>query len=187
MGGGMGSSRGFDLAIALALGILGAPLFLLAALALRLEGRGPILHRSPRLGRDGRPFGLLRFRTMAEGRLTPVGRVLRECSLDDLPNLLNVLRGEMAIVGPRPTEPERVDLADPAWREVLAVRPGLVSHAIVTKARAYNAASPAEKLSLERDYVRRRSPGGDARLLAAALRALVASRGNIKARGRPKG
>jgi sugar transferase EpsL len=185
--------RSIDLVGALLLLILASPLLAVIAVALRLEGYGPVLYRSPRVGRGGRPFSLLRFRTMldtaeprsVEQRLTPVGRLIRNISLDDLPNLVNVLRGEMSLVGPRPMEPERVDLSDPAWQRILSVRPGLVSFAILQLARRYNASDTAAKNALELRYVQQRSLSGDLALFRRALRALVASRGNIKARGVP--
>jgi lipopolysaccharide/colanic/teichoic acid biosynthesis glycosyltransferase len=185
--------RSIDLVGAILLLILASPLLAVIAIALRLEGYGPVLYRSPRIGRDGRPFSMLRFRTMldtpaprsAEQRLTPAGRLIRNISLDDLPNLVNVLRGEMSLVGPRPMEPERVDLSDPTWQHILSVRPGLVSFAILQLARRYNASDAAAKKALELRYVQRRSLGHDLALFRRALRALVASRGNIKARGAP--
>lgn len=185
--------RLFDLTVAAVLLLGAAPLLAVVALALRWEGRGPVFHRSPRLGRRGRVFHLVRFRTMVDGpadrsveeRLTGVGRVIRNYSLDDLPNLLNVLRGELSLVGPRPTEPGAVDLHDPAWQCILTVRPGLVSYAVLRLARRYNGSSMAERQRLELLYVHRQSLAFDLLILRAALRAVVASRGNIKARGRP--
>jgi lipopolysaccharide/colanic/teichoic acid biosynthesis glycosyltransferase len=182
-----------DLVGALLLLVLASPLLAVIAVALRLEDYGPILYRSPRVGRGGQPFSLLRFRTMldtpeprgVEQRLTPVGRLIRNISLDDLPNLINVLRGEMSLVGPRPMEPEHVDLSDPAWQRILSVRPGMVSFAILQLARRYNASDAAAKNALELRYVQQRSLGYDLALFRRALRALVASRGNIKARGAP--
>jgi lipopolysaccharide/colanic/teichoic acid biosynthesis glycosyltransferase len=137
---------------------------------------------------------MLRFRTVdlavaaelpLEQRLSRAGRWIRDVSLDDLPNLFNVLAGDMSLVGPRPTEPERVDLEDPTWQRVLSVRPGMVSYAILRLGREYNA-SPADlKLQLEQDYVDRQSVAYDLRLVRVALGALVRSRGNVKARGLP--
>jgi lipopolysaccharide/colanic/teichoic acid biosynthesis glycosyltransferase len=171
--------------------IVTAPLFATVALAQRLEGV-PVLWRSPRVGRGGQPFDLLSFRTMrdlptdnVDARLTRTGRVLRNYSLDHLPTLINVVRGDMAFVGPRPTETDRVDLDDPRWRRLLTVRPGLVSSAIVCLASTYPAASAERRLAYEVAYVDSASVTGDLRLLGQALLSLVRSRGNIKARGRP--
>jgi lipopolysaccharide/colanic/teichoic acid biosynthesis glycosyltransferase len=165
------------------------------AVALRVEGRGPVLFRSPRRGKGGRLFWLLGFRTMVDAaaapalspkaRQTRVGRLIRNYSLDHLPMAINVLRGEMSVVGPRPMEPARVDLADPTWQRILSVRPGAMSCAILRLARHYNQTPVVEKQRLELEYVARQSLWFDLRLLAAAVRAQIASRGNIKARGKP--
>ena len=101
--------------------------------------------------------------------------------------LVNVVRGEMSLVGPRPTELDRVDLKDPRWQRVLSVRPGIVSYAVLCLASAYNHTSADERLELEAAYVNRAGVGFDLGLLARAAIALVRSHGNIKARGRLKG
>ena len=118
-------TRPLDLALALVLLVVTAPLLGLAALAIKLESRGPVFYRQRRVGKDGRPFELMKLRTMVPGaeamgagiyvlegdaRITRVGRLLRRFSLDELPNLINVLRGQMRIVGPRATLPAQVDL-----------------------------------------------------------------------------
>jgi lipopolysaccharide/colanic/teichoic acid biosynthesis glycosyltransferase len=161
-----------------------APVLAVVALAQRVEGVA-VLWRSPRVGRGGRRFDLLSFRTMRDGGgLSRTGRVLRDVSLDHLPTLVNVLRGDMSLVGPRPTEPDRVDLADECWQRALSVRPGLVSYAIVRLARPYNTAPARERLALEVAYVERAALGFDLRLVGRAVVSAVRSRGNIKARGR---
>ena len=165
-----------------------APVLAAVAIALLAGGVRPVLWRSSRLGRDGRPFPLLMFRTMqGDGsrttpRLTPVGGIVRAVSLDHLPMLINVIRGHLSLVGPRPTEPERVDLADPRWRQVLTVRPGLVSYAILSLGPRSNAAAAATRLNLEVAYVERAGALFDARLLGRAAVRYLASRGNVKAR-----
>lgn len=123
---------------AAALGLLlASPVLLLAAALIKLSSRGPVLFRQERIGRGGRPFTLLKLRSMllaGEGprvtaagdrRITAVGRLLRKTKLDELPELWNVLRGEMALVGPRPEVPDYVDPEDPLWQPVLTARPGL--------------------------------------------------------------
>jgi lipopolysaccharide/colanic/teichoic acid biosynthesis glycosyltransferase len=125
-------------AVVAAVGLLvSLPLLAVAAVVVRSTSRGPVLFRQRRMGRGGRPFVLLKLRTMrhlAEGaavtvagdaRVTPVGRWLRWAKVDELPELWNVLRGDMALVGPRPEVPELVDTDDSQWRAVLAVRPGI--------------------------------------------------------------
>ncbi|GIJ75354.1 hypothetical protein Voc01_102710 [Virgisporangium ochraceum] len=178
-----------DRVVGAALLVLTAPATVSAAIALRIQGAGPVLRRSPRLGRDGVPFDLYQFRTMRDGdggpHLTAVGGFLRRFSLDHLPMLVNVVRGDLALVGPRPTEPDRVDLADPRWRTVLSVRPGLVSYAILVLRGRYNAASAHTRLALEVRYTRMAGVGVDLRLLGRAAAAIVTSRGNVKA-GTPR-
>lgn len=114
-----------------------SPLLLLAAAAVAFSSPGPVLFRQERIGRDGRPFTLLKLRTMREGaaglqltaagdpRITPVGRWLRRFKLDEMPQLWNVMRGDMSLVGPRPEVPRFVNPSDPLWSQVLSVRPGL--------------------------------------------------------------
>ena len=112
------------------------PLFVLIAVAVRLSSTGPVFFRQQRVGRHGRPFELIKFRTMTVGsgarvtaagdqRVTRVGRALRASKLDELPELLNILRGDMSFVGPRPEVPALADLEDARWRFVLQARPGL--------------------------------------------------------------
>ena len=117
--------------------VIASPLFLLAALAVMLEDRLPIVFRQARIGRHGKPFQLLKFRSMCtnvpgaritagkDPRLTRVGKLLRRYKIDELPQLWNVLKGEMSLVGPRPEVPAFVDTGDPAWQVVLQVRPGI--------------------------------------------------------------
>ncbi len=186
--------RACDLLLA-GLGLLiSGPIMAVVALALKIEGRGHVFYRSARYGKDGRVFELLRFRTMIETphgvspeeRLTPVGRIIRNISLDDLPSVLHVLRGDLSIVGPRPMEVGRIEPTEATWRRILSVRPGYVSYAILMLGSRYNASSLAEKQRLELDYVSRQSLAFDLHVLAATLRALMSSRGNIKARGKPR-
>ena len=117
--------------------IVTAPLMLISAAAVAVSSPGPVLFRQRRVGRGGRPFTLYKFRTMYVGRegaqvtaggdarVTRVGRWLRRTKLDELPELWNVLRGDMSLVGPRPEVPKYVDLANPSWRHVLMARPGV--------------------------------------------------------------
>jgi lipopolysaccharide/colanic/teichoic acid biosynthesis glycosyltransferase len=112
------------------------PILAVAAIAIRLTSPGPALFRQERVGRFGRRFFLLKLRTMKAGdgpqvtasgdpRVTGIGRLLRKTKVDELPQLWNVVRGEMALVGPRPEVPAYVDLSDPAWNLVLETRPGI--------------------------------------------------------------
>lgn len=131
------SRRMASFVLSLAALIAVSPLLALCALLVRCSSPGAIFFRQKRVGRGGAVFTLYKFRTMfecAEGlpvtsaddwRITAVGRILRKTKLDELPELYNVLRGEMAFVGPRPEVVELVDLENPQWREVLSVRPGI--------------------------------------------------------------
>jgi lipopolysaccharide/colanic/teichoic acid biosynthesis glycosyltransferase len=135
--------RALDVVVAtFALGAL-APLLLVLALAVRLSSPGPILYRQVRIGQGGRPFRVIKFRTMVhvpgvdidpittadDPRITPMGRLLRRFKLDELPQLVNVLRGEMSLVGPRPDVPGYADRLDAGSRRVLDVRPGITGPA----------------------------------------------------------
>lgn len=135
--------RLFDLFAAIAGLLFLAPLLLLLAILVRLDSPGPILYRARRAGQHGEPFQLLKFRTMThqtgrpgpaitlagDQRVTRTGRFLRRYKLDELPQLFNILKGEMSLVGPRPEDPRYVALYTPAQRRVLAVRPGITSPA----------------------------------------------------------
>jgi lipopolysaccharide/colanic/teichoic acid biosynthesis glycosyltransferase len=140
-----GGKRLFDLAAAFVGLVLSSPLLLFCALLVRLTSRGPVLFRQTRVGYRGRLFTLIKFRTMVEGsetlgssvvvprdpRLTPVGFFLRRTKLDELPQFINVLRGEMSFVGPRPRVPAEVDQSDPREHILQGVRPGVTSYATI--------------------------------------------------------
>ena len=135
--------RTFDLASSFAALLVLAPLLGLIAFLIRVTSGPPILFRQERVGLDGRPFCILKFRTMSpevsgppitgrgDERITSFGRLLRRSKLDELPQLLNVLRGDMSVVGPRPELPRYVTLYTHARRRVLEVRPGLTDDATV--------------------------------------------------------
>jgi lipopolysaccharide/colanic/teichoic acid biosynthesis glycosyltransferase len=137
--------RIFDFVAALAGLVVVSPILLFSMLLVRLTSRGPVLFRQVRVGQSGRPFRVFKFRTMRVGsealgsavvvpgdpRVTLVGRLLRRTKLDELPQLLNVLRGEMSLVGPRPRVPGEVNLEQPEERALLTLRPGLTSYASI--------------------------------------------------------
>ena len=182
-----GLPRAADVGIA-ALGLaLTSPLLALAAIAIKLSSRGPVVYRQERVGRDGKVFELWKLRTMVAGsdpvgvgtavvsgdpRVTAPGRVLRRLALDELPNLVNVLRGEMAIVGPRATLPAQVELYTDRQRRRLELKPGITGWA-QTHGRA---GIPWEE-RIEQDvwYVEHRSLGLDLKIIA--LTPLVLFRG----------
>jgi lipopolysaccharide/colanic/teichoic acid biosynthesis glycosyltransferase len=184
-----GLPRPLDVALA-ALGLVaGAPVLAVAAVAIKLTSRGPVLYRQQRVGRDGHLFHVYKLRTMEVGadpvgvgtpvleddpRVTRAGRVLRRFSMDEIPNLVNVLRGEMAIVGPRPTLAAQVDLYTPRQLRRLEVKPGLTGWAQVNG----RAGIPwEERIELDVWYVDHRSPRLDLRILARTLRMLVTGHG----------
>jgi lipopolysaccharide/colanic/teichoic acid biosynthesis glycosyltransferase len=181
--------RFLDILIAaLALAFL-APLLLLAALAIKLDSRGPVLYRQRRVGKDGAEFEMLKLRTMVVGsdpvglgtvvtrddpRVTRVGRLLRRTSLDELPNLVNVLRGEMAIVGPRPTIPAQVADYTPRQHRRHDVRPGITGWAQV---RGRAGIPWEERIELDLSYVEHRSLALDLRILLRTAWLLVTGHG----------
>jgi lipopolysaccharide/colanic/teichoic acid biosynthesis glycosyltransferase len=139
-----GLPRAMDIAIAAIGLVLASPILLAAAAAIKLGSRGPVIYRQRRVGRDGEEFELLKLRTMHAGadpvgvgtavvegdpRITRAGRLLRRFSLDELPNLVNVIRGQMAIVGPRATLPAQVELYSPRQRRRLELKPGVTGWA----------------------------------------------------------
>jgi lipopolysaccharide/colanic/teichoic acid biosynthesis glycosyltransferase len=176
-------------AIAGAALVLTSPALLLAAIAIKLDSRGPVIYRSRRAGRGGTPFYLHKLRTMHPGydpvgvgtpvlpgdaRVTRVGRFLRRLSLDELPNLINVLRGELAVVGPRPTLEAQVGQYTPRQRRRLEVKPGLTGWAQVNG----RAGIPwEERIELDVWYVDNRSPWLDLRILGRTARLLLTGRG----------
>jgi lipopolysaccharide/colanic/teichoic acid biosynthesis glycosyltransferase len=182
-------SRALDAALAaLALAVT-APVLAVAAILIRIESRGPVVFRQRRVGLDGRPFDLWKLRTMVSGaeamgagiyvlegdpRITRAGRLLRRFSLDELPNLVNVLRGEMAMVGPRPTVQEQVDRYTDRQRRRLEVKPGITGWAQVHG----RASLPwPERIELDVWYVDNRSLLLDLRILLRTARLLVTGRG----------
>jgi lipopolysaccharide/colanic/teichoic acid biosynthesis glycosyltransferase len=184
--------RAIDVTFAAALLLLSAPLLAAAMLAIRLESDGPALYRQRRIGRDGRPFDVLKLRTMVDGaesigaglavdendsRITRVGELLRRTSLDELPNLLNVLRGEMSLIGPRPTVPVQVAQYTPRQRGRLAVKPGITGWAQVNG----RAALPwSERIELDLHYIEHRSLALDLRILWRTLAIVVGGEGLYK-------
>jgi lipopolysaccharide/colanic/teichoic acid biosynthesis glycosyltransferase len=183
-------NRVADAAIAGAALLAASPLLGIAALAVKLEDGGPVLYRQTRVGWKGCDFELLKLRTMVVGaetmgagfavnegdpRITRVGRLLRRLSLDELPQLWNVVRGDMSVIGPRPTLRYQVERYDQRQRRRLDVKPGITGWAQVNG----RAALPwADRIELDVWYVEHRSPWLDVRILAKTPFALF--RGTYK-------
>jgi lipopolysaccharide/colanic/teichoic acid biosynthesis glycosyltransferase len=179
----MRGKRMLDLAGAGLLLLLAAPLLAVAGAAVWLDGGRPVLFRQVRAGRHGRPFTLLKLRTLRQGphdpadpgrHATRVGRILRRWSLDELPQLWNVLRGEMSLVGPRPALPEQVARYDDAQRRRLAVRPGLTGWAQI---HGRNALSWPARIRLDVWYVEHRSLALDLQILLRTPGTILSGRG----------
>ena len=170
-------NRALDIVIAGSALVVTSPALAVAALAVKLSDGGPVLYRQARVGRDGADFELLKLRTMVVGaerqgagfavnrgdpRITPAGRVLRRLSLDELPQLWNVVRGEMSIIGPRPTLRYQVDQYDERQRRRLEVKPGITGWAQIHG----RASLPwPERIELDLWYVDHHSPKTDLLIL----------------------
>jgi len=183
------ASRALDLLVASLALAVSAPLLAVAAVAIKLESRGPVFYRQQRVGLRGAPFELWKLRTMVPGaetmgagiyvvegdpRITRTGRLLRRFSLDELPNLVNVLRGEMAVVGPRPTVQEQVDRYTDRQRRRLEVKPGITGWAQVN---GRTSLPWPERIELDVWYVEHRSLRLDLRILGRTARMLATGHG----------
>ena len=193
--------RAFDI-VASGLGLLVlSPVLLGVALLIKLSSRGPVLFRHERVGRNFRPFSMYKFRTMVpdaprlggpltagdDPRITTIGRVLRKTKLDELPQLFNVLRGEMSLVGPRPEVPCYVDMYRQEYQEILKARPGITDLAslkyrheeqilgqLPNPEEEYVRNILPEKIRLSKEYLQSSSFLYDLGLIAKTFRALLA-------------
>lgn len=172
--------RAFDVVAASVLLILAAPAMALVALLVRARLGSPVLFRQTRAGRGGARFQVLKFRSMRHGpgddadRLTPLGRLLRESALDELPQLVHVLRGEMSLIGPRPLLPEYAARYTPRQATRLSVRPGLCG---LAQSKGRNGVPWEERLEWDARYVERVTFAGDLRILWACARVLARGEG----------
>ncbi|MEA2154816.1 MAG: hypothetical protein QOE11_956 [Solirubrobacteraceae bacterium] len=184
--------RAVDVVVAAAALVVASPVLAIAMVAIRLESRGSPIYRQRRVGLHGREFDVLKLRTMVDGaerigagmavnmgdaRITRVGAILRRTSLDELPNLVNILRGDMAIVGPRPTLPAQVAQYSERERGRLAVRPGLTGWAQVNG----RASLPwPERIELDLWYIEHRSWRLDLEILWRSARMVLGGDGLYK-------
>ncbi len=196
-----GACRVLDLLATAVILIVLAPIMLLIGLVIRLDSPGPVLFRQHRVGRDRRPFLVAKFRTMqhdadhdvhrdymlaliqagtcapklaGDARITRVGRLLRRTSLDELPQLWNVLRGEMSLVGPRPPIPYEVDHYPPHWFVRFAVKPGVTG---LWQVSGRSLVSLEEMIELDAEYVRRQSLRLNLWILLRTVPAVLSARG----------
>jgi lipopolysaccharide/colanic/teichoic acid biosynthesis glycosyltransferase len=192
------SKRALDLVLGSMALLVAAPMLLAVAAAMRLTGdRGPFLYRATRVGEGGRLITVLKVRTMVEGsagsrvtlardpRVTPLGGLIRRFRIDELPQLVNVLRGELSLVGPRPEDPAYVDLSDPLHRRVFTARPGITGLAQLEfhdeaerlvgadADRRYREEILPAKLKLDAEYLERRSTLLDLRILLRTVRTIL--------------
>ena len=187
--------RTFDIIVAAIGLIVLSPLFVLVALLIKFDSRGPILFKQERIGKDFRPFSIYKFRTMRDGahvtssltigadpRITRVGKYLRASKVDELPQLLNILKGDMSLVGPRPEVPRYVELFRADYEHILKVRPGLTDLAslkysdeasVLGKSANpegdYVARLLPDKIRLAKEYVQRSSLLFDAKLIVETI------------------
>lgn len=184
------AQRVFDLVVAVIALAMSAPVMLVALVAIRLEGSGPLFYRQRRVGRYGRCFMLYKLRTMhadlcgdglkpeggCDPRITRVGRVLRRTSIDELPQLLNVLRGDMAIVGPRPEQPFLVRRYE-KWQHLRhLIKPGITGLWQITCRSTIPLHEP-EATRVDLEYIRTASLATDARIMIRTVGALLSARG----------
>jgi lipopolysaccharide/colanic/teichoic acid biosynthesis glycosyltransferase len=184
--------RAFDIVVGGAGSVLTAPFVALVALAIRLESRGSPIYRQARVGKDGRRFEIYKLRTMVHGaefkgaglainagddRITRVGAFARRYSLDELPNLWNVLRGEMSVIGPRPTLQSQVDDYTDHQRGRLKVKPGITGWAQVN---GRTSLPWSERIELDLWYVEHRSVAVDMKILARTVRMVFNGAGIYK-------
>ena len=181
--------RAFDVLVAAAALAVASPFLVVAIAAIRLESRGGAFYRQRRVGKDGREFDVLKLRTMVTGaehmgaglaisegdtRITRVGRLLRRTSLDEVPNLVNVLRGDMAVVGPRPTVPVQVDRYTDRQRGRLKVKPGITGWAQVN---GRTELPWDERIELDLWYIEHRSWRLDLQILWRTVRMVLGGEG----------
>jgi len=195
--------RIFDIVVALVGLVLFSPLLIAVSILIKLGSSGPIFYRAPRVGEDGRPFRMYKFRTMVAGadkigpaitvdndpRITRIGARLRRSRLDEIPQLINVLRGEMSMVGPRPEAPYYVDMYSPEQREVLMAKPGMTGPAQVAFRHEEELLSNPEmlddeymkiilppKLAMDLKYIEQQSLGLNLKILCQTAWVLLADR-----------
>lgn len=193
-----GLPRGLEIGLSIVGLFFTAPVLAVAAILIKLDSKGPILFKQKRVGRNGKNFTLLKLRTMRlntegalvtaahDSRITRIGKLLRRTKLDELPELWNIIRGEMCIVGPRPEVPELVDLDNHLWKEILTVNPGLTDPvtlrlrneeqllaAAADEERFYEEVLQPYKLRGYVDFLRGRTWRTDVKIIFGTIKAIV--------------
>ncbi len=192
--------RWFDVGFSILLLIAFSPLMLAAAVAIRVSSPGPVIYRHRRVGKQGRPIEILKFRTMVnhademlnlftqeqqqewernfkvvhDPRVTGIGRLLRAASLDELPQLINVIRGDLSLVGPRPIVPEELALYGKNGARLLSVTPGLTGY---WQVYARQGCTYSQRMKMELDYVENMNPGWDIRILLQTVPRVIRGKG----------
>jgi lipopolysaccharide/colanic/teichoic acid biosynthesis glycosyltransferase len=192
--------RAFDFVVSFLVILIALPLWLAVAIAIKLNSPGPIFYRGQRFGKDGRIFFIYKFRTMVlnapncgpgitrdnDPRITKVGRILRKFKIDEMPQLINVLKGEMSIMGPRPEDPKYVACYPKEYGQILKVRPGMASPAFIKYRHEEELLASAgddvekvylkkilpDKLCMDIEYVRNQSFISDLSIFASAALSL---------------
>ena len=193
--------RAFDLIVSSLVILIALPVWLAVAVATKLDSPGPVLYRPARIGKGGKPFTIYKFRTMVadapqkgpgitgldDPRVTRVGRFLRKLKIDEMPQLINVFKGDMSIVGPRPEDPRYVAHYTPEQRRVLSVRPGMASPTFIKYRHEEEVLATAgddveqvyltqilpDKLHMDLEYIQQQSFAYDLAILAQAALSLV--------------
>ncbi|HWQ90188.1 MAG TPA: sugar transferase [Clostridia bacterium] len=208
------SKRCLDIALSIVGLIVTAPLTLFIAVLIKFSDPGPIFYRQTRIGQFGGPFRIWKFRTMVvdaerkglsvtrdrDPRITPIGRILRKSKLDELPQLINVLVGEMSFVGPRPEVPKYVQLYTPEQRKILELKPGITDLASIAFRNEEDLLAKADdveefyirvcipkKIQLNLDYANRASLLGDISIICQTLLAIALSRNQLPPPAKPPG
>jgi lipopolysaccharide/colanic/teichoic acid biosynthesis glycosyltransferase len=202
--------RLFDIVVSILCLLLFSPVMLAAALLIKREDRGPVFYRGTRVGMHGKPFRMYKFRTMVldadkkggpstsddDPRITRTGRLLRKLKIDELPQLINVLTGEMSVVGPRPEVPMYVDMFTEEEKAILTVRPGITDYASICNPdegaflkgskdpeKEYREKIRPKKIALQLKYVRERSFLTDLKIIAGTIRAVAGRKRPVTAEG----
>ena len=205
--------RAFDIVVALVGLVFFSPLMLIIAVFIKLDSPGSVFYRAPRVGKGGRPFRMYKFRTMVadadkigpaitvdkDPRITRMGAHLRRSRLDEIPQLIDVLRGEMSMVGPRPEAPYYVEKYSPEQREVLMVKPGMTAPAQIAFRHEEEALSNAEtledeymsvilppKLAMDLQYIEQQSLSLDLKILFQTAWVLLADRLRVRSQRQVK-